>query len=336
MTREEYKRLLNSDYWKGYSYSLIKERNFTCEDCGRRFYNERNKLQVHHLVYRDIYPWSYRPEELIVLCEECHRKRHGILEEPAQEIHTTHSQETFGVNFQTDPSSTRNREYSETDRWGNTKKVRDGRDSRNPYNIEPENRFKFKYVLFGLLFLLVISLGYNMIGKQTTSIKEELSSKPMPPTTDVEEPTNDKPVSPLPQVKRIESSTATTNDPINETPQNNNVDGKITHQKPEKELSTIELLEKRNHENVVRQARSAGVSTKGSTLEILERMNHADVVRQARSAGVSTEGSTLEILERMNHADVVRQAKRVGVSTEGSTLEILERINRKEIEQMNW
>ena len=53
--------------WKGYSYSLIKERNFTCEDCGKTFYNERNKLQVHHLVYRDTNPWSYKPEELVVL-----------------------------------------------------------------------------------------------------------------------------------------------------------------------------------------------------------------------------------------------------------------------------
>lgn len=78
MTREEYRKLLNSDYWRGYSYSLIKERNFTCEDCGRRFYGQRNKLQVHHLKYRDANPWSYSPEELIVLCEDCHRKRHGL------------------------------------------------------------------------------------------------------------------------------------------------------------------------------------------------------------------------------------------------------------------
>ena len=31
MTKEEYERLLKFDYWKGYSYSLIKERNFTCK-----------------------------------------------------------------------------------------------------------------------------------------------------------------------------------------------------------------------------------------------------------------------------------------------------------------
>lgn len=84
MTKEEYEKLLQSDYWKGYSYSLIKERNFTCEDCGRSFPNMRNMLQVHHLVYRDANPWSYKPEELIVLCKECHKKRHGIY--PDEEV----------------------------------------------------------------------------------------------------------------------------------------------------------------------------------------------------------------------------------------------------------
>ena len=86
MTREEYEKLLKSDYWKGYSYSLIKERDFTCQDCGRRFYNERNKLQVHHLVYRDINPWSYNPDEVVVLCESCHKKRHGIIDEPKSSV----------------------------------------------------------------------------------------------------------------------------------------------------------------------------------------------------------------------------------------------------------
>jgi len=51
MTREEYDRLHKLDYWKGYSYSLIEERNFTRKDCVRLFTNERNKNQVHHLFY---------------------------------------------------------------------------------------------------------------------------------------------------------------------------------------------------------------------------------------------------------------------------------------------
>ena len=41
MTKEEYNNLLQSDYWRGYSYSIIKERNFTCQDCGRKYPNMR-------------------------------------------------------------------------------------------------------------------------------------------------------------------------------------------------------------------------------------------------------------------------------------------------------
>ena len=44
--------------------------------------------------------------------------------------------------------------------------------------------------------------------------------------------------------------------------------------KPSRELTTLEILEKRNHEDAVRRAKRAGVSTEGSTIEILERINH--------------------------------------------------------------
>ena len=101
-------------------------------------------------------------------------------------------------------------------------------------------------------------------------------------------------------------------------------------------LSTLEIMERKNHAEVVKQAKRAGVCTEGSTLEIMERINHAELVKQAKRAGVSTEGSTLEIMERINHAEVVKQAKRAGVSTEGSTLEIMERINRKEMLRIGY
>lgn len=104
-----------------------------------------------------------------------------------------------------------------------------------------------------------------------------------------------------------------------------------SYSEDESELSTLEIMEKRNHANVVRQAQRAGVSTEGTTLEIMERINHANVVKQAKRAGVSAEGSTLEIMERINHANVVKQAQRAGVSTEGSTLDIMERINHANV-----
>ena len=96
-------------------------------------------------------------------------------------------------------------------------------------------------------------------------------------------------------------------------------------------LSTSEILDRRTHENVVRQARRTGVSTEGSTSEILDRITHANVVKQAQRAGVSTEGSTSEILDRITHANVAKQAQRAGVSTEGSTSEILDRITHANV-----
>jgi len=165
MTKEEYERLLKSDYWKGYSYSLIKERNFTCEDCGRRFYGERNKLQVHHLVYRDVNPCSYSPDEVVVLCEECHKKRHGIATETETEQKTTYVQSPFGeydkgYSFSNDSNAER-AFFTMNEGPHNT-------GNRSPYDIEPEpsRSFKFKYIIYGLLLFLCIIIGRDMLFKQ--------------------------------------------------------------------------------------------------------------------------------------------------------------------------
>ena len=101
-------------------------------------------------------------------------------------------------------------------------------------------------------------------------------------------------------------------------------------------LSTSEIIERRTHENVVKQARRAGVSTEGTTSEIIDRITHANIVKQAKRAGVSTEGTTSEIIDRITHANVVEQAKRAGVSTEGTTSDIIDRITRKNLERMSY
>lgn len=325
MTREEYERLLKSDYWKGYSYSLIKERNFTCEDCGRRFPNERNKLQVHHLVYRDVNPWSYRPDEVIVLCEECHKKRHGIKESPIQKNNDTW--QGFANSTSSDTFSSASSINDRTNLDGN----RINRSYR--YTTKRRRKFKFKYVLFILLIAILLSYCWDSFSKQKHGINEKEATEAIEKTT-TQRSTHTKG-----KTKRT-----TRTQPLGEattSSSNKLIDDDVNYQETQygddnsKEHSTLELLERRNHADVVEQAKRAGVSTEGTTLEILERINHADVVKQAKRAGVSTEGTTLEILERINHADVVKQAKRAGVSTEGTTLEILERINRKELEKYN-
>ena len=317
MTKEEYEQLLKSDYWKGYSFSLIKERDFTCADCGRRFYNERNKLQVHHLVYRDANPWSYRPEELVVLCEDCHKKRHGIKDAPKS---TTH--DSF-------PSSSTGK--YEKRRWHTN-------NNRKRYHYYTRSRYSFKgcSVLSVILILFVFAIFSRVPQEQPSDNAKSINT--------VEKESNTK--------KTRSKSYRTTAPHSTEDPSSTPIEDPYTAQpsegyemdlhdnttepiESENTVSTLELLEKKNHDDVVEQAKRAGVSTDGTTIEILERINHADVVKQAKKAGVSTDGTTIEILERINHADVVKQAKRAGVSTDGTTIEILERIHHKNLEKYN-
>jgi len=277
MTKEEYHNLLNSDYWKGFSYSLIKERNFTCEDCGRQFPNERNKLHVHHLVYRDTNPWSYAPHEMVVLCKECHMKRHGIVEEPARPLQTQQSN-TYAGSIATNNTPSKNKSI-----W-----------------------------IILLVFFLLLTPIYLLV-KNDRKYHADRSPKVIESQETVTTQTHSTSRSGL-----MKMSTS-----------NNSLIGltRTTTENNSSEKSSLELIEERNHADVVERAKRAGVSTEGSTLDILERLNHVDVIEQAKRAGVSTEGSTLDILERINHADAVRNAKEKGVSTEGSTLDILERIN---------
>ena len=363
MTKEEYEKLLQSDYWKGFSYSLIKERNFTCEDCGRTFYNQRNKLQVHHLVYRDINPWSYKPEEMVVLCEECHKKRHGFIHEEYQEANTTQTKDTFG-------------DYTKTYSYSTGAPKRRMHHSYTPKRTRKWN--KRKIIFYAVVVYLFFSLGVFSLQKnnndnkrlqEAPTIKANKREEILKNDTPTEAPTrtvtsDNKPEvvkqkqttphgTPTEAAKRTVSSdnkpevveqkqTAPHGTPTEAAKRTVSSDNKpegveqkqtTPQTQPQREKTVLEILEERNHADVVRQAQQAGVSTEGTTIEILERINHADVVRQAERAGVSTEGTTIEILERINHADVVRQAERAGVSTEGTTIEILERITRKDLER---
>ena len=286
MTKEEYEKLLKSDYWKGFSYSLIKERNFTCEDCGRTFYNERNKLQVHHLVYRDIKPWSYKPEELIVLCEDCHKKRHGIeTNEPSDYSEFMVDKDTMTISS------------------SNIEKVFDS--SSNQHGHIKQNTIKYSILVASIL------LGIWGISNIHINPSVELPKEQEPKQAQLPE--------------QIASPIKTPSSPPKRAiaPQQSIV------------IPKTDDYSFADDEGSEKLPTSSG-KKELTTMELLERQQHADVVRQAKRAGVSTEGTTMEILDRIQHADVVRQAKRAGVSTEGTTMEILDRIQRKEMERYNF
>lgn len=278
MTKDEYEKLLKSDYWKGYSYSLIKERNFTCEDCGRHFPNERNKLQVHHLVYRDTNPWSYKPEELIVLCEDCHKRRHGIISEQNGEYESEC------------PNSQNTREWVKS----------------------PERRFKKSYLAYILLILFFIWIGLGHSYKNETKekidnvqnvnkdiVKDYDINSIIRSSSEISSQKKDKQI-----IQDKESDNDANGDensfhnPIESSGEYQ--DNKASHYSGKiAPKSKSYILDENTHASVVKQAKQAGVSSEGSTSEILDRITHASVVKQAKQIGVSTEGSTSEILDRI-------------------------------------
>lgn len=244
------------------------------------------------------------------------------------------------------------REYERWENNGYDTTTRSSSDNIERRSPKPK-RFKGKYIFIGfILFLFAIywfagespstqleseekDKVYDAVDSRiydNTDLEENAPSKHKSRITDV--PLNKKKQKEdTPSFEQVENEEATylPSDAEERVTKPTQRSTTRKEEKDESELSTLEILERRNHAEVVKQAKRAGVSTEGSTLEIMERINHAEVVKQAKRAGVSAEGSTLEIMERINHAEVVKQAKRAGVSTEGSTLEIMERINHAEV-----
>ena len=277
MTKDEYEKLLKSDYWKGYSYSLIKERNFTCEDCGRTFYNERNKLQVHHLVYRDTNPWSYKPEELIVLCEECHKRRHGIITE---EMPVTENVSHINRNHC-------DREWVES----------------------PMRKINYKYVLYFVLLLFIILIGASYSSKSDNSNHEEKYQELDPNL--LNEDAKQGVIQTSNNVKSKHTSVKNNNGDIIDDVSLNEPQKPVEISEEVNDINTssldntdnkksiTDIINNNTYKQVIKQAQRAGVSTEGTTSEILDRITHANVVKQAQRAGVSTEGTTSEILDRI-------------------------------------
>lgn len=275
MTREEYEKLLQSDYWKGYSYSLIKERNFTCEDCGRSFPNMRHMLQVHHLVYRDANPWSYNPEELIVLCKECHQKRHGIYhdeeEVPEEETSDEKIDEQPYTNAYTEELS---RRYA--------------------YDNSPRkkrNWFKYAVLVYVILYLLYLVMkddsSEQKVKETTTPVETSITNDVVEKQKEIAVPvkTKKKSVTKKQETKK-KSSNAEMEKPLVEQKQSiaieslmqpslNVLQGEKNVSRTSESLnSNIELSRENNNSNVgKKRIKPTSTKSKEKTSDIWEKIN---------------------------------------------------------------
>lgn len=275
MTKEEYEKLLQSDYWKGYSYSLIKERNFTCEDCGRSFPNMRHMLQVHHLVYRDANPWSYNPEELIVLCKECHQKRHGIYHEeevvPEEETSDEKIDEQPYTNAYTEELS-----------------------KRYAYDNSPRkkrNWFKYAVLAYVILYLLYLLMkddsSEQKVQETTTPVETSITNDVVEKQKEIAVPvkTKKKTATKKQEIKK-KSSNAEMEKPLVEQKQSiaieslmqpslNVLQGEKNVSRTSESLnSNIELSRENNNSNVgKKRTKPTSTKSKEKTSDIWEKVN---------------------------------------------------------------
>ena len=325
MTKEEYARLLQSDYWKGYSYSLIKERDFTCEDCGRRFINERNKLQVHHLVYRDINPWSYKPEELVVLCEECHKKRHRIVVEPeAKPIDESSGDYSKSYSSTSKEKKSTLAGYIKFARLFNHRHKFKTHFAVSKRSMHRHSKKYWEYALYGFLILFFFSLLKEIFTgerpdedvKETKTFIESSPPKKTAKNRSVVTTTKSKEsaVSEITQTNK-KTDIDTISEDIN---MSLNVEQIFDENVPQIEPSTSNIPTSENIEVTLVPEKSED-NKKLTISEISDRIYRKHVEEQAKREGVSTEGTTSEINERIYRKHVEEQAKREGVSTEDTT-----------------
>ena len=71
----EYAELLKKPQWQKRRLQMLEKAGWKCVECGA----EEQQLHVHHRRYiAGATPWEYEDKDLVVLCEACHEKAHGI------------------------------------------------------------------------------------------------------------------------------------------------------------------------------------------------------------------------------------------------------------------
>lgn len=71
--KKSYSELLKDPRWQKKRLEILQRDNFFCQSCG----DSKNTLHVHHASYDDsLLPWEFENEDLITLCEVCHKTWH--------------------------------------------------------------------------------------------------------------------------------------------------------------------------------------------------------------------------------------------------------------------
>lgn len=70
---EDYAELLKDPRWQKKKTEILELDDFTCRWCGCKY----RPLHVHHVeYYKDHLPWEYEDDNLVTLCEVCHKRVH--------------------------------------------------------------------------------------------------------------------------------------------------------------------------------------------------------------------------------------------------------------------
>ncbi len=68
--KTSYSLLLKNPAWQKKRLQILERDNFACKMCG----DKNNPLHIHHKRYiNDNLPWEYQDDDLITLCEYCHK-----------------------------------------------------------------------------------------------------------------------------------------------------------------------------------------------------------------------------------------------------------------------
>jgi hypothetical protein len=74
----DYKEQIKHPKWQKKRLEILERDNFTCCDCT----SCEKTLNVHHLKYeKNRFIWDYHNDDLITLCQDCHKSIHDYKKE---------------------------------------------------------------------------------------------------------------------------------------------------------------------------------------------------------------------------------------------------------------